>query len=91
MNDFWQERKNIERDMPIADATPPSWSPSYQQKMLLQLLKTIRAELKPGYTAGAWSPTVICITYYPAGPDSRQRHFVRHADEWAALKVKLGL
>ena len=84
---FWEERKNIERDLPYA-AIPQI---TEQHVALLGLLKSIRTELKPGYTAAGWSPTVICVTYYPAGPDSRQRHFVKNADEWAALKVKLGL
>lgn len=90
MEDFnyWEERKNIERDLPIAYEKPTAYE---QQLALLQLIKSIRNELKPGYTVSGWSPTLLCVTYCHAGPDSRQRYFVKNADEWTALKARLGL
>jgi hypothetical protein len=87
MNDFWQERRNIERDLPIAYDQIYS-TPTEKQQSLFDLVMSIRSELKPGYTCCVWMNDV-CVTYYPSGPDSRQRHFIRSAEEWQTLKVQL--
>jgi hypothetical protein len=64
-----------------------------EQSALLRLIKQIRTELKPGYTASMWCGGEICVSYYPHtnDGDSRIRHYVRNAEEWQALKNRLGL
>jgi hypothetical protein len=64
------------------------WHEANSQRIQHQLIADIRKELKPGYTVVRWDEQV-CITYYPSGPDSRQRHFVKSYEEWQSLKVKL--
>lgn len=64
------------------------WQERRTISALNQLVQSIRLDIKSGYTATRWDEQV-CITYYPAGPDSRIRYYVKSHEEWLALKNKL--